>query len=76
LNGRIEMHLVSRAAQRVRIGDYRFELRAGETIHTENSYKYAVEDFQTLASRAGFVPEHCWTDPQRLFSIHYLTVPL
>jgi dimethylhistidine N-methyltransferase len=73
--GRIEMHLVSLASQRVRVGDREFQLRAGETIHTENSYKYTVEEFQALATQAGFFPEHCWVDPQRLFSIHYLTVP-
>ena len=76
LAGRIEMHLVSRVRQRVRVGDREFEFAAGETIHTENSYKYAVDEFQTLATRAGFVAEHCWVDPQRLFSIHYLTVPV
>jgi dimethylhistidine N-methyltransferase len=73
--GRIEMHLVSRKAQQVRIGGDAFHFAAGETIHTENSYKYSVEEFQAIAKSAGFVPEHCWVDPQRLFSIHYLTVP-
>jgi uncharacterized SAM-dependent methyltransferase len=69
------MHLVSRERQRVRVGDREFEFAASETIHTENSYKYAVEEFQAMAERAGFVAAHCWVDPQRLFSIHYLTVP-
>jgi dimethylhistidine N-methyltransferase len=73
--GRIEMHLVSRTSQRVHIDGNEFQLRAGETIHTESSYKYTVEEFQALAAHAGFFPEHCWVDPQRLFSIHYLTVP-
>lgn len=73
--GRIEMHLVSRGAQRVHVDGRAFDFRDGETIHTENSYKYSVEDFQTLAARAGFEAVHCWVDPQRLFSIHYLTVP-
>jgi dimethylhistidine N-methyltransferase len=73
--GRIEMHLVSATAQRVRVRDHEFWFAAGETIHTENSYKYSVEEFQALAARAGFTPSHCWVDPQRLFSIHYLTVP-
>jgi uncharacterized SAM-dependent methyltransferase len=70
------MHLVSREGQRVRVGDRHFEFAAGETIHTENSYKYAVDEFQALAMRAGFIAEHCWVDPQRLFSIHFLTVPV
>jgi dimethylhistidine N-methyltransferase len=73
--GRIEMHLVSTREQTVRIGSRAFVFAAGETIHTENSYKYSVPEFQTLAREAGFEPEHCWVDPQRLFSIHYLTVP-
>jgi L-histidine Nalpha-methyltransferase len=73
--GRIEMHLVSRRAQRVRVAGREFAFAAGETIHTENSYKYSIDEFQALAARAGFGAEHCWVDPQRLFSIHYLTVP-
>ena len=73
--GRIEMHLESARRQTVRIGSRTFAFAAGETIHTENSYKYAVEEFQSLARDAGFVAEHCWVDPDRLFSIHYLTVP-
>jgi uncharacterized SAM-dependent methyltransferase len=73
--GRIEMHLVSLRDQAVTVAGRRFAFTAGETIHTENSYKYSVEDFQALARRAGFEPGHCWIDEKRLFSIHYLTVP-
>ena len=73
--GRIEMHLVSARKQTVSIGSHTFAFAAGETIHTENSYKYSVEEFQSLAREAGFDAEHCWIDPDRLFSIHYLTVP-
>ncbi len=47
----------------------------GETIHTENSYKYSVADFQAVARRAGFSPEAVWTDPADLFSVHLLRVP-
>jgi dimethylhistidine N-methyltransferase len=72
--GRVEMHLVSGVDQRVTVGAHQFRFSAGETIHTENSYKYSVEEFQALAMQAGFSPEHCWLDPQRLFSIHYLAV--
>lgn len=71
--GRIEMHLESCRDQTVRIGSARFELRAGETIHTENSYKYAVPEFQALAACAGFVPGECWVDAASLFSIHFMT---
>ncbi len=73
--GRIEMHLVSSGEQKVSIAGYEFTFTDGETIHTENSYKYSVEDFQRLAREAGFEAQHCWVDVQRLFSIHYLTVP-
>ncbi len=42
--GRIEMHLVSTCAQTLRLNGHRFELEAGESVHTENSYKYAPEE--------------------------------
>jgi dimethylhistidine N-methyltransferase len=70
--GRIEMHLVSRRHQRVTVEDQVFELQTGETIHTENSYKYTVGEFHDLAQRAGYQPEQVWTDEQQLFSVHYL----
>lgn len=73
--GRIEMHLASLKNQRVTLAGRVFSFRAGETIHTENSYKYSVGEFQGLACAAGFEPEACWTDPQQLFSIHYLAAP-
>ncbi len=73
--GRIEMHLVSLKDQRVTLGGHVFPFRGGETIHTENSYKYSVAEFQALARSAGFEPDHCWIDPQRLFAVHYLAVP-
>lgn len=72
--GRIEMHLVSLRAQRVTLDGRSFDFRPGETIHTENSYKYSVEEFQQLARSAGFEPAAYWTDTQRLFAVHYLTV--
>jgi len=70
--GRVEMHLVSNAAQAVAVAGQRFEFSAGETIHTENSYKYSIEEFRTLAKSAGFVPEKVWTDDDKLFSVHCL----
>ena len=39
-----------------------FEFRAGETIHTENSYKYTVESFGALARGSGWTPVAAWTD--------------
>ncbi len=73
--GRIEMHLVSRSAQSVRIGGAQFEFQAGESIHTENSYKYSIESFQALARDAGYEPAACWPDGRGLFSVHALRVP-
>ncbi|HYQ72223.1 MAG TPA: L-histidine N(alpha)-methyltransferase, partial [Gammaproteobacteria bacterium] len=70
--GRIEMHLVSRCRQTVRIDGRRFEFRAGEHIHTENSYKYTVQGFQMLAVMAGLNPVTVWIDRDKLFSLHYL----
>jgi dimethylhistidine N-methyltransferase len=73
--GRIEMHLVSKKPQRVRVMDRAFAFAAGETIHTENSYKYTVEEFQALAREAGFTPASVWIDDDRLFSVHHLKAP-
>jgi uncharacterized SAM-dependent methyltransferase len=71
--GRIEMHLASLASQAIDVGDHRFSFERGETIHTENSYKYSVAEFQALAARAGFRPVKVWTDSAQLFSVHGLT---
>jgi dimethylhistidine N-methyltransferase len=72
--GRIEMHLESLRPQRVTIAGRGLEFRAGETIHTENSYKYDIAEFQALAHAAGFKARQCWTDDDRLFSVHFLTL--
>jgi len=71
---RIEMHLVSQVAQHVSIADCCFEFAAGETIHTENSHKYTIEDFQAMALRAGFKPVKVWTDSDNLFSLQFFCV--
>ncbi|MGQ0662738.1 MAG: L-histidine N(alpha)-methyltransferase, partial [Pseudomonadota bacterium] len=70
--GRIEMHLISLARQTVRIGRHRFNFDAGESIHTENSYKYSVESFRALAARAGYEAKKLWTDAKGLFALHGL----
>jgi dimethylhistidine N-methyltransferase len=69
---RIEMHLISLRDQTVHVGDQAFAFTVGETIHTEDSYKYTIDAFQLLAARAGFEPTAAWTDAERLFSIHML----
>lgn len=72
--GRIEMHLVSARKQVVEMPGFRASFAEGETIHTENSYKYTVEEFQALASQAGFEPARVWMDQARWFAVHYLIV--
>ncbi len=70
--GRIEMHLVANTPQRIRIDDSSFDFQTGDSIHTENSYKYSVEEFQALAARAGMTSLRVWQDDNALFSIHCL----
>ena len=71
--GRIEMHLVSLARQSVRVAGHRFRFDRGESIHTENSYKYSAEGFRALAARAGYAGKKLWTDRKGLFALHGLT---
>ena len=69
---RIEMHLISRKAQNVRILGNNFSFRPGESIHTENSYKYSLERFTALARGSGWSVRKSWTDADRMFSVHTL----
>ncbi len=71
-DSRVEMHLVSLEEQVVEIGDVLFRFAAGETIHTENSYKYSRDAFAELAKRAGWRVEQVWTDERNYFGVHYL----
>lgn len=70
--GRIEMHLISRRDQSAHIAHHTFDFKKGESILTEYSYKYSLDEFASLASRAGFVPSRVWTDENDLFSVWYL----
>lgn len=70
--GRIEMHLESKRDQDVRVSDRVFHFQAGETIHTENAYKYAIAEFRDLARAAQWQPRRVWTDKNNLFSVHEL----
>ncbi|WP_460874407.1 L-histidine N(alpha)-methyltransferase [Paralcaligenes ginsengisoli] len=72
---RIEMHLMSRRAQQVHVCGESFSFAEGETLHTENSHKFTVEGLRALAVQAGFRPGPAWTDPQKLFSLHWLRAP-
>jgi len=69
---RIEMHLVSKQSQTVKCNGSQIEFESGESIHTENSYKYTVKGFSKLAASAGLALEKSWFDEERLFSVHYL----
>ena len=68
---RIEMHLVARRRQTVRVGDVERAFDEGEPIHTENSYKYTPADFTALLQSAGFARVRCWQDDARDFAVYY-----
>lgn len=70
--GRMEMHLVSLTQQSVRLLGKTIRFAAGESIHTENSYKYPIEDFQALARTAGWESLRYWSDAAGRFTIHLL----
>jgi len=69
---RIEMHLASVKRQKVRVAGEVIDFRAGETIHTENSYKYSPNSFVSLARGAGWQPLSMWIDKKKYFSVHAL----
>ncbi len=68
--GRVEMHLESLRQQRVHVAGRRFDFKPGETIHTEISCKYTIEEFRRLAGGARFHAEAVWTDPANRFAVH------
>jgi dimethylhistidine N-methyltransferase len=70
---RIEMHLVSSRRQRVRCGSSVFSFLPGESIHTENSYKYDLKEFSARAARCGLRCDQTWTDENQYFAVVYLT---
>jgi len=72
---RIEMHLMSTRRQTVRVGDHAYDFAEGETLHTENSYKFTVEGLHRLAQQAGLVPGPTWTDPAQQFCLLWLDAP-
>ncbi len=71
---RIEMHLKSLYQQVVNIRDCEYYFEENECIHTENSYKYSIEEFQSLALRSGFRSDNVWVDENNLFSVHLFSV--
>ena len=71
-NSRIEMRLVSLQKQRVRVAGESFDLNKGEYIVTEHSHKYSLDQFESMANKAGFEVQEVWTDEKKLFSVQYL----
>ena len=71
-SSRIEMHLVSTRAQMIAVAGQSIAFAAGESIHTESSYKHTVEGFVALARRAGWLSREVWTDDAGMFSLHLL----
>lgn len=72
--GRVAIHLASLRDQTATVAGRRFRFQAGERIHVEDSWKYSIPGFQSLAAEAGYRSLACWTDPGRLFSVHLLEV--
>jgi dimethylhistidine N-methyltransferase len=71
---RIEMHLRSKIAQRVTVPGRTIVFDAGETIHTESSYKYTFDSFEALAQTAGWSLAARWTDSNGWFSVQALVL--
>src|SRR5262245_46107916 len=66
---RVEMHLASLKRQKVKVAGDTIDFRVGETIHTENSYKYSIESLAALARGVGWLPVMAWKDSRKYFSI-------
>ena len=63
------MHILSKIKQTVRILNKNFKFRKGETIHTENSYKYSIDDFNKILQETGFKRISVLTDCNDYFGI-------
>ncbi len=73
--GRIEMHLQAIRDVTFDVADHRVHMRRGETVHTENSYKYRPEEAAFLARAAGWEPMARWTDGRALYSLEFWHCP-
>jgi len=69
--GRVEMHLVSKIPQLIKVNATIFRFKEGESIHTESSYKYNVDEFAELCAKAKFNLKSTWKDSQNLFCVYY-----
>ena len=68
------MHLESTRGQTVRVGDAEYSFAPGDTIHTENSHKYEIDEFAEMAATAGLRLARVWTDPESMFSVQLFWV--
>ena len=68
--GRIEMHLAATQNVIFEAAGQRFRMTAGETIHTENSYKYVLAETRLLARASGWEPIGTWSDEDQMFGVH------
>lgn len=69
--GRVEMHLMSKSTQLVKVSETVFRFKEGETIHTENSYKYTIDEFISLCAKAKMSIRKFWKDSQNQFCVYY-----
>lgn len=72
---RIEMHLISQCRQHVQLAGQCYELANGDSLHTENSYKFSLDDLHEQSIQAGFTPGPVWTDVDQLFCVCWLYAP-
>lgn len=70
--GRVEMHLVSKIDQSVLFRDENILLKKGESIHTESSYKYSIDEFCSICSEVRLKLRKYWKDPEQMFCMYYL----
>jgi len=69
---RVEMHLVSQRNQVVHMNRETISFARGESIWTESSYKYNLDEFEQMVTAAGFRVERVWVDERQWFSVQYL----
>jgi dimethylhistidine N-methyltransferase len=69
---RVEMYLVAKSRQRVRLAGETVTFAQGEAVHTEDSHKYTLESFRAVAAEAGYAQRKVWTDASSLFSVQWL----
>ncbi len=67
--GRVEMHLISTRDQSYDIGGITVRFREGESIHTEDSYKFSISELETMLREAGFSKTNVWKDSRDLYAL-------